>query len=240
MFLKRITSLNKILLLLNIAFVLFFLTLFARSAYYRLEQKQAVKDRNYSYADNPFYREQTGFFTLFQTKANIVMLGNSLTGRMQWNELLERTDVVNRGIGSDITGGYVQRLNSVINTHPRICFIEGGSNDIDMHISNRDIVANLNAIVNRLLENKIIPVIVLTTYVSSKYPGYAHYNEQIKSLNTAVSQFFNKRHVQLIDLNASLSGNNTLRDEFTIDDGIHLTAKAYLVWKDEIIKILKV
>src|SRR3954447_4856759 len=74
MSLKRINSFNKVLLLLNISFALFFLALFARSAYYRLEQKQAVKDSNYSYADNLFYREQTAFYALFHTKANIVML----------------------------------------------------------------------------------------------------------------------------------------------------------------------
>jgi hypothetical protein len=31
------------------------------------------------------------------------MLGNSLTAGVDWNELLDRPDIANRGIGGDIT-----------------------------------------------------------------------------------------------------------------------------------------
>ena len=58
------------------------------------------------------------------------MLGNSLTNRISWNELLVRDDIANRGIGSDITAGFINRINFVFNVKPKICFIEGGVNDL--------------------------------------------------------------------------------------------------------------
>ncbi len=38
----------------------------------------------------------------------IAMLGDSITNGCAWNELLKRTDVINRGIGGDTTTGMVR------------------------------------------------------------------------------------------------------------------------------------
>ncbi len=58
-------------------------------------------------------------FIVCSGQKNIVMLGNSLTNRISWNELLGRDDVANRGIGSDITAGFTHRINFAFNVNPK-------------------------------------------------------------------------------------------------------------------------
>ena len=59
-------------------------------------------------------------------KINIVMLGNSITWGVNWNELLSRTDVANRGIPCEKTEDFLYRLDDIYKLKPKICFIMGG------------------------------------------------------------------------------------------------------------------
>ncbi|MFT4019161.1 MAG: hypothetical protein QM668_19515 [Agriterribacter sp.] len=42
--------------------------------------------------------------------------------------------MANRGIGSDVTEGYINRINDIFELEPKICFIEGGVNDLARNI----------------------------------------------------------------------------------------------------------
>ena len=45
------------------------------------------------------------------SKKDIIFLGNSITAGVDWNELLQNTNVRNRGISGDITFGLLERLD---------------------------------------------------------------------------------------------------------------------------------
>jgi len=198
------------------------------------------QQKTYSFLDNPAYSELTGFYSVFSGQRNIVMLGNSLTSRISWNELLERDDVANRGIGSDITEGYLNRMKYVLNLKPEICFIEGGVNDLAHAISNEQIIKNLNMIVDTLVIHGIIPVLTTLTYVTDFYKDAFAFNQQIKDLNDSIVRLACDRNIYIIDLNPYITDENLLKPEFAINDGIHYNAKTYLIWKREILKILEI
>lgn len=192
----------------------------------------------HSFLDNENYVEQTDFYTAYVGQKNIVMLGNSITYRINWAELLNRTDVANRGIGSDITGGYINRLAYVLNLKPKICFIEGGVNDLAFNISQDTTVKNLNALVDTLLKNKIRPILTTVAFVTSSYPEAKTFNQQINMLNQRIVSLAAKKNISFIDLNTRLAKDGFLDSKYAFSDGIHFTSKAYLVWKEEIVKIL--
>ena len=86
-------------------------------------------NKHYEYTDNFEYNVRRSLFEVYQPKdIRIVMLGDSITDKVDWNELLSRTDVVNRGIGSDITEGFINRLSDIYVLNPETCFIMGGIN----------------------------------------------------------------------------------------------------------------
>jgi lysophospholipase L1-like esterase len=193
----------------------------------------------HSFLDNESYLEATDFYTTYNGQKNIVMLGNSLTYRINWGELVGRTDIANRGIGSDITSGYMKRLNFVLNLNPKICFIEGGVNDLGFTIHQDTTIKNLNAIVDTLVNNKIKPVLTTVTYVTKAYNDAINFNQKIKELNQQIIKLAKEKKILLIDLNTRLKDGEFLKTEYSIGDGIHFTSKAYLIWKEEILKILE-
>lgn len=207
-----------------------------RANRYLFENKKAHK---LSFQLNPSFIEQEDYCSIFNKKANVVMLGNSLTYRMNWDELLNRNDVVNRGVGSDITDGLAYRLKYVIPLKPKICFIEGGVNDLDKGIEKKTIISNLEKIVDELKQNSIIPVLMTVTFVAENYEDCSRFNNKIRLLNDEIIKLSDSRSIRLIDLNAQVSSNDKLRKEFSEKDGIHLTSKAYIIWKNEIESVLK-
>jgi hypothetical protein len=122
------------------------------------------------YLNNDNYHIRVALFAAYRTQhADIVMLGNSLTEWVDWNELLGRTGIANRGIASDVTYGYLQRMEFVYTLSPKICFVEGGINDIYANLPAGDVFENHVTIVEGLRKRNIIPVITSTLYTSTKW-----------------------------------------------------------------------
>ncbi|MCT4629156.1 GDSL-type esterase/lipase family protein [Winogradskyella sp.] len=158
------------------------------------------------------------------------MLGNSITQNVNWNELLNRTDIINRGIGKDVTAGFKNRLNHVTSLKPKYCFIMGGINDILFNIDVDEILANYEDIVRILKAENIIPIIQSTLFVSESYENANSINIKVNNLNSRLIQLSKSHDVKYLDLNGILSSNNNLKDSYTTD-GIHLNGIGYLKWK---------
>jgi len=192
-----------------------------------------------SFIDNPSYIELTDLYTAYSGQKDVVMLGNSLINRISWNELLDRDDIANRGIGSDITAGFINRINFVLNVKPKICFIEGGVNDLAQNINNEIIIKNLNTLLDTLQSNNVKPVLTTVTLVTKTYRDASNFNSKIKKLNNQIINLAISKKIDLIDLNPQLTDGDFLRTEYAIVDGIHFTSKAYGIWRKEIMKILE-
>ena len=194
-------------------------------------------DRHYTYLLNPQYDEQTDLQSAYETKGNIVMLGNSIVYRVHWNELLGRSDVINRGIGSDITAGYLNRLQYVFNVQPKICFIEGGINDLVKEIAIDTIVYNMRRLTDTLEHHNIKVVLNSTIHVGASYPNSEEVNQKVKELNKRIKEEFPGNTI--IDLNTIIAPDGVLQDQYARKDAVHLTSKAYLVWRDKILLALR-
>lgn len=199
-----------------------------------------VAQTSYAYLYNAQYFKRMEDFAADKSQKNIVILGNSLTERGQWEEILGRADVANRGIGSDITGGYISRLKDVFALKPKICFIEGGVNDLGHNISPDIILRNLAVLIDTLRREGIVPVLNTLTYVTDHYKSHdpKDFNNRIKSLNRGIRSLAKKKKVRLIDLNKKISDNSFLIKKYAIEDGIHYTGETYSLWGKEIMKML--
>lgn len=202
--------------------------------------QNSPKRTGYSYLDNPQYFSRIELFAVEKAQKSIVMLGNSLTEFGQWDTILERADVANRGIGSDITEGYINRMNYVFNLDPKICFIEGGVNDLGRKVPQDSIIRNLVILIDTLRRKGIVPVLTAVTYLADNYTAHdpKAFNSRVKSLNRAIKVLAKQKKVKLIDLNPKISNGSFLIKKYAIDDGIHYTEETYSLWGKEIIKVL--
>lgn len=199
-----------------------------------------VVKRRYSYLDNPGYLKRTEQFASSGIQSDIVMLGNSLTERGRWADLLGRVRVDNQGIGSDITEGFINRIDYVFNRKPKICFIEGGVNDLAHYIPQDTIIRNLKILIDTLRSHNIMPVLNAVTFVTTGYKALEpkDFNARIFQLNKAIKRLVKSENVSLINLNPMISKNKFLEKGFAVGDGIHYTAKTFLIWKKEIENVL--
>lgn len=99
----------------TIIFILLFLGIFFRENYHlkiydRLFPAPIIRISN---VYEPRYLDRKALFERLDCKDKIVFIGDSITDGGEWNELLGRNDVVNRGIIGDTTNGVLNRLGSL-------------------------------------------------------------------------------------------------------------------------------
>lgn len=178
---------------------------------------------------------------------NVVFVGDSITEGFDLAAYFPGHLVVNRGIGGDVIGnalpaddqrGVLRRLDSSIyDCAPSQVFLSIGINDLNsghtpevMEQGYRDILAKVK---------KNAPMVKV--YVQSLFPTRGNYSERNPSIvdfNRRLKTLANEFGYTYVNLHPLfLDDRGELKAEFT-EDGLHLTAPAYEVWRDEVERIL--
>ncbi|SIO09293.1 GDSL-type esterase/lipase family protein [Chitinophaga niabensis] len=167
--------------------------------------------------------------------ADILFLGNSITERGEWAELLSGRKIANRGIGGDNTFGVLARLDGVIKQRPRKIFLLIGINDIGRGLPTEVILNNYRNIVTRLTQGLpktklIIQSVLPMNEGKLPYDYLKGKAEKVKALNEGIVRIakeFNLPYLNLHELFADEKGE--LKAAYT-KDGIHLEPAAYVDW----------
>lgn len=188
-----------------------------------------------TYANSYYKGRMEVFQSLPETKNAVVFLGNSITERGHWNELLQDMVVMNRGIGGDNTFGVRARLDDILAQNPKKAFILIGINDIGRGLPIEVITENYRRILKRFKEEtttkvyvqSVLPVndkILTADYLKNK-------KDLVRQLNTNLKELASQFGVEYIDLYNQIfsDGEGNLKSYQTID-GIHLKPAAYVEW----------
>jgi lysophospholipase L1-like esterase len=219
----------------NILITLFLILIFV--SFVRPQTSSTPKDTSF-YLKNSSYLIQTELYKIYRMKrAKIVMFGNSITHGANWNELINRNDVVERGISGDLTSGFLNRLKYVYNLKPKICFIMGGINDLFYGKQVNEVFQNITKIVDSLKSYKIKIVLQSTLFVINGSSLLDTINERVASLNLQLKNYAAENRIIFLNLNEKLSVDNHLKEEYTVD-GVHLSALGYKIWSGYVVQIL--
>lgn len=186
--------------------------------------------------NNTYYQGRMELFaSLGGQKEATVFLGNSITERGQWSELLPGQVVMNRGIGGDNTFGVLARLQDVIQYKPKKIFLLIGINDIGRGLPVDLIAANYKRIIEqvrsgspktKLFAQSVLPLnekLLKAEYLKGR-------KDSILKLNTAIRAMAEEAGITYIDLHPVFEdATYTLKENFTMD-GIHLKPVAYVEW----------
>ncbi|GEP96376.1 GDSL-type esterase/lipase family protein [Chitinophaga cymbidii] len=167
--------------------------------------------------------------------ADILFLGNSITERGEWHELLPGRKVANRGIGGDNTFGVLARLDGIIQQRPKKLFLLIGINDIGRGLPTEVILNNYRQILVKLTaglpKTRIIVESVLPMNDSKlAYDYLKNKAGKVKALNEGIVKLaaeFRLMYLNLHELFADADG--ALKADYT-KDGIHLLPAAYVDW----------
>lgn len=198
---------------------------------------QQVQKWDSTYRPGDYMLHFQEFESFPNASTDIVFLGNSITARGDWSELLGRNDVRNRGISGDITFGVLQRLSEVTEGHPAKVFILIGINDISRNIPDTVILGNYYKIVHRIKQESPETKIYFQTLLPvnkdfNKFKNHYGKDAHILWLNEQIKIMGQKEKIQIIDLYPHfLDKDKKLIGDFTVD-GLHINIKGYHVWRE--------
>lgn len=200
-----------------------------------LAQQQVKIDSNFA---NSYYKQRVEYFNKMpHVKNEIVFLGNSITERGEWQEILSgyRYPIINRGVGGDNSFGILARMDEILVAKPKAIFLMDGINDLFRKLPYEVSIHNYRRIIRMIKakspKTKIYIESALPINEEMTTPAYTKgrsemvpvLNEQIKQLAAAE----NVTYIDIVPLFADKNGN--LKKEVTMD-GVHLKASAYITW----------
>ncbi len=191
------------------------------------------------------YYQRASLFNALPVDTNsIVMLGNSLTHGCEWHELFGMPNILNRGINGDIVQGVRERVDHIVQGHPKKIFLLTGVNDVSHNLTADSIATALGNLIK---------------YIRAQSPQTHLYVESLLPINNSFGRYkaiFGKELV-IRDINAKLEGiakengatwininpyfadkDGNLRADLT-NDGLHLLAPGYMIWKELLLPYIK-
>ena len=170
-------------------------------------------------------------------KPRVVFLGDSITDGWRLNEYYgSERDFVNRGIGGQITGEMLGRMQAdVINLKPRLVLVLAGINDLGRGVAVSTIENNLSMIADLAEVHHIEPMFASLLPVSDYHkdvnPQYARTTHlppaKILELNGWLKSFCEQRHFPYVDYHSALVDKAGFLQADLADDGLHPNAKGY-------------
>ena len=237
---------NKLIILFFISVVinillLLLVTLFiARKggvAYLGIKTLTLLKIKANQFEYQPYYLHQTSLFKILpKSDSEIVFLGDSITDECEWAELLNNSNIKNRGISGDTTVGVLNRLNDILESKPRKIFLMIGINDfIHYNKSAEQVFEDFKEIITKIHKESPNTKVVIQSLLPVNKTKYkvSVSNEKVMKLNLFLEELAKELSLQYIDLFSLLSSQNQLDSAYTLD-GVHLNAQAYSVWKQAI------
>ncbi|MTI29571.1 GDSL-type esterase/lipase family protein, partial [Xanthovirga aplysinae] len=211
------------------------LIILAPIVYLSLSWRGHVQEITKSLAEQHYHRKATMFEAMPVQKNSIIFLGNSIIEGANWAELFENSNIINRGIGGDITAGVINRLDEIVRHKPSKLFISIGTNDIAREIPIREIINNYLTIIQKLRTSsphtKLYIQSILPVAISSG-SVLLHNNKEILEVNQELRRICEDLNIPYLDLHPHFTDETgKLKSDFTNDD-LHLLGAGYLLWKD--------
>ena len=136
-------------------------------------------------------------------KANIVMIGDSITFGGIWPDLLSNNAVANRGIGGDTSAQILARMDSILQLKPKKAFLMFGINDFGQGVSVDQTFSNYKKIIS-ILNNAHIKIYISSTLLCNPDGGCVTgemINQKINRLNNDLQGFAKTNNSTYIDIN---------------------------------------
>ncbi|MES2389907.1 MAG: GDSL-type esterase/lipase family protein [Bacteroidota bacterium] len=195
---------------------------------WQVQYVRYVANRLIDFNRGPAYAVKEDLHGLYPRRDSmIVMFGNSITEGVDWRELMDRSDIINRGIPGDDTKGMYNRIGVIAESKPKLICVMAGINDMLLFGRSNDVIfESYTRLLAKVKEKKIRLLVFSTLHVLDRQQGA---NERINALNTRMQAWCLTNNIEYMDLNPELSVNGSLAAEYT-SDGLHLSAAGYMVW----------
>lgn len=193
-----------------------------------------------------YYYQRVSLFKILPIDSNdIVFIGNSITDYAEWAEIFNNPNVKNRGISGDVTMGLYDRLDPIIKGKPAKIFLMIGVNDLAKTSVPDSIAGNIRKIADKIMTETpttklYIQSILPVNDIFQKQLAKTTKSDVIDQINKILEIMCKEKGITYIDINSSLKEKNGIKlDTAYSNDGLHLMADGYMIWKKIIEKYVQ-
>lgn len=179
------------------------------------------------------------FEELKPKKDCILFIGDSITQRNEWAEMLENNSIINRGIDSDRITWLAERMENLLKNEPKKVFLKIGINDIMDGKPINQLIEEYTIILEKFKNFKNAKIYVQSCLPvnNSKYKHPIN-NEDVLEFNKKLKPLTEKFNYNFINLYPLFSTEKNELNEDLTRDGVHLNGKGYKIWCNELKKYI--
>jgi lysophospholipase L1-like esterase len=233
---------NKKILILslicNLIFIIFFSVLiYKRGGFSYIKEKlfpstsvsETIND-NSKYTLHYFQRVSL-FNSLPSSDQDIIFIGNSIVSGCEWAEIFNNPHIKDRSIKGDKTAGLLFRIYDILKSKPKKIFLMAGINDISSHVGVDSIMKNYSNIVQIVKSNSPETQLYLQSILPVNDDCKSINNSDINELNIKIKNLARANNLVYINIHSHLLDNSDQLNKNYSNDGIHLLAEGYYIWK---------
>jgi lysophospholipase L1-like esterase len=176
------------------------------------------------------------------THRDVVVVGDSLTERGEWWELLDRP-VANRGVAGDTVAAVRARLDDIVALDPRVVVLGVGINDLLAGASPEALAAHHARLIGELRERLPRARIVVESLLPIRDALVARDAEltsaTVRRANELCRRAAAAAGVDWLDLHARLADPHGELDPRYSSDGLHLSGAGYRAWAAALVPYLR-
>lgn len=161
----------------------------------------------------------------------VAFIGDSQIAYGNWNELLNRTDILNFGRAGDLTADVLARLDDLNPYFFSKIFIEVGTNDLSVDVTQRQIIHHYTLLIDKLREqHQDVEIFINSILPVQDLPNEFYQNSEILALNRALREHCKEKQVYFVDLSAAFTDDLGNLSASLTADGLHLNEDGYKIW----------
>jgi lysophospholipase L1-like esterase len=166
-------------------------------------------------------------------RPDFVALGDSITEQQNWAARFPHIAIANRGIGGNLIGDMLNRVDLVDASRPKTVLLMAGINDFIVQGRTAEVTFEDYAILVRHLKKLGIDVIIQSTLLCNekidKYKCNENLRDKIHTLNHSLVSFAATEKLTFVDLNHVLAPDGVLLAKYSYD-GEHLNDAGNSMW----------
>ena len=188
---------------------------------------------DYTMTDVPVLSAQR--YDGLETRAAIVMVGDSITASGRWDEFFPEASILNRGVNGDVVGALEQRTQQILRAEPEKVFLLIGVNDVFARNATPAIMDRYERAARALQSGGA------RLYIQSVIPCRASHwthcdarmQRETAALNSELRALSGEIGAVYVDLSAALAGPGGFLEAYSAD-GVHPNAAGFARWVEEL------
>lgn len=169
-------------------------------------------------------------FSYLPKKADVVVVGDSLSAGVKWREVFPDLDITGRAVSGSTVRDLITARDSIETLAPSTILVLIGINDLRWNVPPDSFLKDLVTYIESFSDGKRV-IVQSILPVRDPMNCWPDINEKVELVNRALEKWCLRNDVEFVDLRPALAPEGYLAEAYSID-GIHLSGEGNRRWME--------